>query len=178
MGRARWLFDFLVSKQTDDRGRVYYGRAITYGWIAKRIPNAPTKRSLRHWMDALRRHGYVETVKTREGLAVRILEQKKFAQRSLFPSEKPLVLDRPKMGYWAAQKWTEKSYIEKRSEKGGGFVSTARLIREGNDKIAAAKGDQNATAKRNTNGIADTGPRSALEVAQDFVRQLQNASKR
>src|ERR1700724_2512993 len=39
IGKARLLLDFFTHHQTDPKGRVNYGKPITYAWIRSRIPD-------------------------------------------------------------------------------------------------------------------------------------------
>jgi len=104
MGKAVFLHDFLIDHQTDEAGRVHYGRLITYAWIRERFRNAPPKATLRKWMARLRDGGYVECVAvcSQHGMRVRVLNQKKWPaqprQRSLFPPAEPRRIDCGKVG--------------------------------------------------------------------------------
>jgi hypothetical protein len=142
MGKAVFLHDFLIDHQTDEAGRVHYGRLITYSWIRLQFKNPPPKSTLRKWMARLRAGGYVEcvAVSSQHGMRVRILNQKKWpakpAQQSLFPPpepspissgkggakpvEKPEVLGvtlRPGMDGASVQKWTPYSLEEEKSNE-------------------------------------------------------------
>lgn len=71
IGRARLLLDFYVHHQTEASGKVYYGKALTYKWISKRIVECPSARTLERYNAKLRENGYI-TTKTviRDGAAV------------------------------------------------------------------------------------------------------------
>ncbi len=86
IGRARLLLDFYTSRQTDARGRVYYGKAITYRWIASGIIECPHQRTLERYNSLLRRNGYIETHTVVQGgevvgFTVRLRSQAKFNTR-------------------------------------------------------------------------------------------------
>lgn len=104
MGMAVFLHDFLIDHQTDEAGRVHYGRLITYGWIRARFKNAPPLRTLQRWMARLRQGGYIEciAVSSRHGMRVRVLNPKKWparpVQASLFPPPDPLLINSGKAG--------------------------------------------------------------------------------
>lgn len=137
IGPARLLLDFYTQHQTDAHGRVWYGKAISYRWIAGRILECPPKRTLERWQRQLRENGYIEThTVVREGAAmgftVRMLNQAKFntrpaaiagQQESLF--DRPLHFPAHPMCADAAAKAVQKS-VEKPVEKkisGGGVPS-------------------------------------------------------
>lgn len=115
MGKAVFLHDFLIDHQTDEDGRVHYGRLITYAWICERFKNAPAKRTLRRWMARLRDRGYIEciAVSSKHGMRIRVLNQKKWPakpiQRSLFPPPDPL---------WISSGKTNAKAVEKRQVLG------------------------------------------------------------
>jgi len=83
IGRARLLLDFYVHHQTDVSGKVYYGKALTYKWISKRIVECPSARTLERYNAKLRENGYIVTKTViHEGAAVgftvRLRNQAKF----------------------------------------------------------------------------------------------------
>jgi hypothetical protein len=92
MGKAVFLFDFLIHHQTDAEGRVYYGKPISYPWIEERFENPPPRRTLRRWMTTLRLEGYIQIRRPHFGdarMIVSICAPKKWPaprQFSLFPS--------------------------------------------------------------------------------------------
>lgn len=94
LGKASYLDEFLTHFQTDARGRVNYGKVISYEWITERMPAAVCRRTLERWMARLRALGRVEVIadQARRGMRVRILNQKKWptsAQLSLFAAPAP-----------------------------------------------------------------------------------------
>jgi hypothetical protein len=82
MGKARGLFSFFVTKQTDPAGWVNYGHVITYDWIRSRIPNCQPRRTLQRWMAQLKAGRYLEVEYVPYGgMVVRILRAKKWASQ-------------------------------------------------------------------------------------------------
>jgi hypothetical protein len=142
MGKAVFLHDFLIDHQTNEEGRVHYGRLITYAWISERFENAPPLRTLQRWMARLRDRGYIEcvAVSSQHGMRVRVLNQKKWPakpmQPSLFPPPEPVQFSSGKVGEKAVekpssssttlppkvagpsrQKWRSYSFIEEKNEE-------------------------------------------------------------
>ena len=79
MGKAVFLFGWLVSRQTAQNGStglVFGGMLLTYEEISQR--SGWPARKLRHWLDLLRQEGYIELVRKSRGFAIRILNAKKF----------------------------------------------------------------------------------------------------
>lgn len=79
MGKAVFLFGWLVSRQTAQNGStgsVFGGRLLTYEEISQR--SGWPARKLRHWLDLLRQEGYIERIRKSRGFAIRILNAKKF----------------------------------------------------------------------------------------------------
>jgi hypothetical protein len=92
LGKASYLDEFLTHCQTDARGRVNYGRPITYKWICGRMKISVCRKTLQRWMGRLQDLARVEVVAAPGGMRVRILNQKKWpssAQLSLFPAPAP-----------------------------------------------------------------------------------------
>lgn len=86
IGPARLLLDFYTQHQTDAHGRVWYGKTISYRWIASRIVECPPKRTLERMQRQLREGGYIETRTVIHdgaavGFAVRLRNQAKFNTR-------------------------------------------------------------------------------------------------
>jgi hypothetical protein len=109
MGKAVFLHDFLIDHQTDEAGRVHYGRLITYAWIRERFRNSPPERTLRRWMARLRNGGYIDcvAVSSKHGMRIRVLNQKKWPARpiqpSLFPAPEPALISSGKKGAKAVE---------------------------------------------------------------------------
>lgn len=80
--RASYLHDFLIDRQTDADGRVFYGRAITYGWIRENWPDddPPALRTLQRFMSVLKRLGIVQIWKDgmRGGMRIRLVTSVKW----------------------------------------------------------------------------------------------------
>jgi hypothetical protein len=141
MGKAVFLHDFLIDHQTDEAGRVQYGRLITYAWIRERFKNPPPLRTLQRWMARLRDAGYIDctAVSSQHGMRVRVLNQKKWPakpmQGSLFSPEprqissgkvceKPVKKPSspgttlpPKVAAASRQKWRSYSLGEEKNEE-------------------------------------------------------------
>ena len=88
MGKAVWLFGWLVGRQTTQNGStglVLGGKILTWGWVAEKT-EWPI-RNLQRWSELLRREGYIEIIHAKRGFIVKILNAKKFlhSQESLFP---------------------------------------------------------------------------------------------
>lgn len=101
IGKARLLLDFYVHHQTDVAGRVHYGKTLTYKWIAKRILDCPSQRTLERYNHQLRQGGYIRmrTV-IHEGAAigfsVTMRNQAKFRDRdAIRPAEQIGLFDHP-----------------------------------------------------------------------------------
>lgn len=78
--RALGLLAFLTDHQTDAEGRVNYGREFGYAWIRSRWLAAPSIRTMKRHMAALRKLGLVEVRRVfAAGMRVRILNSAKFA---------------------------------------------------------------------------------------------------
>jgi len=142
MGMARPLFDFLVSKQTNPDGRVNFGQPITYRWMRERILTPPPERTLRRYLEILRRHGYVEVERINyqrticRGFTVRINKPKKWSQQmGLFAVEKPVEKlrkaggeYRPDVAGSTGQMWPDKVFRRKDSEKFKTPAPTPRAV--------------------------------------------------
>ena len=88
MGKAVWLFGWLVSRQTTQNGStglVLGGKVLTWEWVAAK--SGWPIRTLQRWCEILQREGYIESTPTQHGFTVRIRNAKKFLhwQGSLFP---------------------------------------------------------------------------------------------
>jgi hypothetical protein len=70
------LLALFTEKMTSGDGRVYYGRAVTYGqvkaWLKSLHGCAPCERTLRNWMRALERGGAVMVKKARMNQGMKI----------------------------------------------------------------------------------------------------------
>ena len=138
MGKAVFLFDFLIHHQTDAEGRVYYGKPISYPWIEERFSNPPPRRTLRRWMTTLRLEGYIKIRRPHFGdarMIVSIAAPKKWPaprQSELFPVsiasgkafENPSEIlsnsqpnQRPEVAAPNGQKWPLNSYMKKQREE-------------------------------------------------------------
>ncbi len=100
MGKAVWLFGWLVSRQTTQNGStglVLGGKVLTWEWVAEKT-EWPI-RNLQRWSELLRREGYIEIIHAKRGFIVKILNAKKFlhSQGSLFPGS-PEVARRARSG--------------------------------------------------------------------------------
>jgi hypothetical protein len=83
IGAASYLHDFLVARQTDADGRVFYGRAITYRWIlANWGGDPPAIRSLRRYISRLKRAGLLEVriVGEHHGMQIRLVGSVKWPE--------------------------------------------------------------------------------------------------
>jgi hypothetical protein len=86
LGKARGLWDLLVDKQTDAKGAVWYGKAISYDWIRSKLLNPPPERTLRRWMARLKQFGFVRVrLVPYEGFVVYLLRSDKFARQPQLP---------------------------------------------------------------------------------------------
>jgi len=99
MGKANSLFVFLVGRQTDADGWVYYRKPINYAWIQELFPGAK-RRTLQRWMAQLLEGGYISIIHTGHGFIVQILNQKKWPTRQLplFPVPDPMLITSGKAG--------------------------------------------------------------------------------
>jgi hypothetical protein len=95
-----------VNWQTDEDGRVFYGKPITYGWIQRKFPGSKL-RNLERWTARLRAAGYIATKRYQHGFTVRVLNQKKWPvhQMSLFHGE-PVCISSGKRAEVGAQNVT------------------------------------------------------------------------
>ena len=82
LGRASFLHDVLVDRQTDAGGLVFYGRAITYEWIREHWPDddPPSIPTLHRHMARLKRMGVVQVWKDgmRGGMRIRLVSSVKW----------------------------------------------------------------------------------------------------
>ena len=109
MRMASYLHECLIARQTDEEGRVNYGRPITYPWLQQKFPGSKI-RSLQRWMAILREGGYVAIQRCgHRGFIIRILNQKKFKERQLplFSGTQPVCKTSGK---------TEQVEVEKRAQ--------------------------------------------------------------
>ena len=88
MGAAVWLFGWLVHRQTQQRhgeGLVLRGKPLSYEAIA--ADTGFDERTLRRWMQTLRKHGYVSLKHScYKTMVIRVLNAKKFTPAQLgFP---------------------------------------------------------------------------------------------
>lgn len=81
MGSARWLFDWLVFRQTKPNGSVLGGQPVKdevihaqTGWPLKRI---------RAWREILEHYPYIKSRRTPYGTVYRVLKPKKFSRRQI-----------------------------------------------------------------------------------------------
>jgi hypothetical protein len=77
---------FFLDRQTESNGLVWYGRPITYGWIAEQLDGF-SERRLRDWNQRLQRERYIAVqLVMYGGMRIQILRPKKFAaQLPMFP---------------------------------------------------------------------------------------------
>lgn len=90
MGAALWLYGWLVLRQTHQQGDIGWvlgGSPISYREIEEETGFNP--RTLERWMQALRKHGYVETEAVPAGVIVRITKAKKFPQGARHSADTP-----------------------------------------------------------------------------------------
>ncbi len=80
MGQARWLFDWLISKETSEKdgiGIVNYGKPLTTNEISLAL-GRPQK-TIKRWISRLRTWAYIRTTKTlSQGLIFTIHKAKRF----------------------------------------------------------------------------------------------------
>jgi hypothetical protein len=80
------LYAWLVGMQTSQKGGVglvWRGHPFTYGELGTFMGEKP--RTVRFWMDTLRRHGYVSVKYTNyKHLVIRILKAKKFIEKQMW----------------------------------------------------------------------------------------------
>ena len=79
MGKAIYLYLWLVDRQFDYNGTVYNGRTITYDDFNKTFTRIP-KSTYWEWISRLRDHNYITTTTTGHGLKIRVLNPKKHGQ--------------------------------------------------------------------------------------------------
>jgi hypothetical protein len=80
MGMAYWLYTWIILHQTQTTGFVHGGAVVTYADIQKEL-NMPT-RTLKRWMSALHRGGYIEvTYSAYKRMRIRVEKSKKFNHR-------------------------------------------------------------------------------------------------
>lgn len=82
LGPAIWLYLWCRWRQTDNSGRVLYGRSISYRQI--RSETGYPLRSLQRWMAKLQVKGYIELREARDcfdGFHLRVTAGKKFFPR-------------------------------------------------------------------------------------------------
>lgn len=99
--RAKYLLAVLRDKQTHSDGRVWYGHAVTYERIATWFgENGPSTRTIRRWMEELRRAGAVSVkyARMRQGMRLQLplgsARAFRHAQMSMF--SEPLAMPRRK----------------------------------------------------------------------------------
>ncbi len=87
MGQARWLFDWLIGKETleqDGIGIVNYGKPLTTAAIAQALGRP--QRTIERWAGKLRKWGYIRTAKTlAQGLIFTIPKAKRFNRLTGYP---------------------------------------------------------------------------------------------
>jgi hypothetical protein len=91
-GKAKGLFEYFISRQTNPDGKVNYGRPMTYAQIQREIENGAQipRRTLSRWVARLREKKYIETEIVRHGrtvlgFTVKILNPKKWALQLKLP---------------------------------------------------------------------------------------------
>lgn len=127
MGMAYWLYTWIILHQTQTTGFVHGGAVVTYADIQKEL-NMPT-RTLKRWMAALYRGGYIEvTYSAYKRMRIRVEKSKKFNFRQKmiqFPESKS-AKSGPSMGPDVAQdraksgpfnKSSKERYIEPKAEE-------------------------------------------------------------
>lgn len=93
MGMGIYLWFFLKSMQSDKDGTVFWGKPITYEWIAERIPNSPPRRTLHLWMASLRLGGYVHAIDTAIGMKLRVIDPGQWPSEKQLRSQKLVSID-------------------------------------------------------------------------------------
>lgn len=88
MGKAIWLFGWLIGKQTGQNGStglILGGKVLTWQWLASE--SGWPERTLQRWAQILRSKGYIEIDREQHGFTVKIRNAKKSLhwQGNLFP---------------------------------------------------------------------------------------------
>lgn len=126
-GSAFPLLVFFLDRQTHPNGLVWYGRPITYDWIAEQLAEDDfevPERTLRRWNERLKRARYIGIqLVMYGGMRIQVLRPKKFAVQTSMAFPRPVEnllespvenlclspsLRRPQMAALDGQKWPHK----------------------------------------------------------------------
>lgn len=184
IGRARLLLDFYVHHQTDVSGKVHYGKVITYRWVAKRIIECPSERTLERYNRQLRSNGYISTKTVivdgaAVGFTVKVRNQAKFrnvpevrqaVQIGLFNA--PVPMPRP------APEEAVEIPVEKRCGSTGGVPTS---LSAGADRVVGVKAFKKETGGEETRNPprwrAEAVENGAAKLKPDPIRAFNRRQK-
>ena len=176
IGRARLLLDFYVHHQTDVSGKVYYGKPLKYRWIAKRIIDCPSARTLERYNARLRANGYITTKTVIHdgaaiGFTVRLCNQAKFRTA---PEARPALqiglFNAPVPMPAARRDQAVEIPMEKR-QLAAGVVPTG--LSGGADRVVGVKAFKKETSAEETNNP----PRFRAETANASAKPQTNPER-